>query len=120
MKIILIEDDQFFQKFYASKLAENGYTVETASDGEEGLKKLQAGDYDLILLDLVMPKMNGFQLLQAKSENKQLAKIPVIVFSTLGQNEDIERAKQLGATDYMSKTFINFNELLTKIKQVTG
>jgi CheY-like chemotaxis protein len=114
--ILLIEDDQFFQKFYSTKLKESGFNIDEASDGEEGLKKMKNGKFDLIMLDLVMPKMDGFQVLKARTEQNILPNIPIIVFTTLGQDKDIQEAKRLGATDYMNKTFYNFEQLLKKIQ----
>lgn len=116
MTVLLIEDDHFFQKFYATKLRDSNITVEVASNGEEGIVKMKESHFDVILLDLIMPKMNGFDVLEHMSKDQALKRVPVLIFSTLGQESDIEKAKQLGARDYMNKTFFNFEELLTKIK----
>ncbi len=115
-RILLVEDDIFFQKFYSSKLIENGYEVITVNNGREAISKLESDNFDLILLDLVMPEVDGFEVLRQRSMNNKWKNIPVIVFSTLGQDEDINRAKSLGANDYMNKTFYNVNDLLTKIE----
>lgn len=120
MNILVIDDDVFFQKFYSTKLREAGYTVDIAADGEEGLEKIQKGSYTLILLDLVMPKVDGFELLRMRQNNKRMLAIPVIVFSTLGQQEDKMKAIQLGANDFMDKTFFNINSLMEKVKKMTG
>jgi DNA-binding response OmpR family regulator len=120
MNILLIEDDNFFQKFYATKLREQAFTVDVASNGEEGLKKVKEARYDLLLLDLVMPKIDGFEVLRILSQDDTVKNIPVLVFSTLGQEQDIQKAKELGARDYMNKTFFNFEELLGKIKKLTN
>lgn len=116
MHILLVEDDTFFQKFYSQKLAECGYEIEVASNGEEGLTKMRAIRPDLILLDLVMPQKDGFEVLTEKGADPQLQPIPVLVFSTLGQEADIAKAKQLGATDYVNKTFFDFDNLKSKIQ----
>ncbi len=118
MKILLIEDDTFFREFYAAKLKEEGMEIEIASDGEEGLDKAAKVKPDVILLDIIMPKKDGFEVLQAMSLNPALKKIPVIVFSTLGQESDVEKAKKLGATDYINKSFFDFEGLKTKIQAV--
>ncbi len=120
MRVLLIEDDIFFQKFYSTKLRDTSITVEVASDGEEGLSKMREGNFDMILLDLIMPKMDGFEVLRSMKLEDKLKTIPVLIFSTLAQEQDIERAKQLGAKDYMNKTFFNFEELLQKMKMVAG
>lgn len=118
MNILLAEDDTFFQSFYSTKLTEQGFIVDSAHNGEEALQILSQKNPDVILLDLIMPKMDGFEVLRAISENDSLKKAPVIVFSTLGQEQDIEKAKQLGATEYVNKTFFDFDNLLKKILAV--
>lgn len=118
MKILLIEDDKFFQKFYSTKLQENKVEVEVASDGEEGLLKMRSTNPDLILLDLIMPKMDGFAVLTARSQDESLKKIPVIVFSTLGQEKDVAQAQKLGANGYINKGFFDFNNMITTINKV--
>jgi DNA-binding response OmpR family regulator len=118
MKILLIEDDVFFQKFYSTKLQENSVEVEIAGDGEEGLSKMKTTSPDLVLLDLIMPKMDGFAVLTARSQDENLKKIPVIVFSTLGQEKDVAHAQELGANDYINKGFFDFNKMVATINQV--
>lgn len=118
MKILLIEDDKFFQKFYSTKLSENKVEVEVASDGEEGLTKMRSFNPDLVLLDLIMPKMDGFAVLTARSQDPDLKKIPVIVFSTLGQEKDVAYAQKLGANGYINKGTFDFNTMVATINQV--
>lgn len=118
MKILLIEDDKFFQKFYSAKLSEQKVEVEVAGDGEEGLSKMRNTKPDLVLLDLIMPKMDGFAVLAARLADESLKKIPVIVLSTLGQEKDMENAKKLGANGYMNKGSFDFNSMVAKINQV--
>lgn len=115
MRILLIEDDLFSQKFYSSKLKEAGSEVEIASDGEEGLKKAKEINPDIIILDIILPGKDGFEVLQNLSTDEKLKKIPVIVFSTLGQEQDISKAKQLGALDYIDKSSFDFKTLQAKI-----
>lgn len=115
MLVLLVEDDLFFQKFYATKIKESGFDVEVAGDGVEALEKLNSVHPDLILLDLIMPNKDGFDVLQALSQDEKLKAIPVLVFSTLGEEKDIERAKQLGAKDYVNKSFFDFENLHQKI-----
>lgn len=118
MKILLVEDDKFFQKFYSTKLAENKVEVEVAGDGEEGLMKMRSLNPDLVLLDLIMPKMDGFAVLTTRSQEEALKKIPVIVFSTLGQEKDIETAQKMGANGYINKGFFDFNSMVVTINKV--
>lgn len=115
MKLLLIEDDTFFREFYASKLKEEGYEVDTAGDGEAGIEALGKSKPNLVLLDIIMPKKDGFEVLAHMQNSTSLKKIPVIVFSTLGQQSDVEKAKALGAVDYINKSFFDFNNLKSKI-----
>lgn len=115
MKILLAEDDLFFQNFYSRKLVEAGFQVEVAGDGNEAIQKLMASKPDLMLLDLIMPNKDGFEVLIERSKHESLKAIPVIIFSTLGQTTDVEKAKKLGATDYVNKTFFDFDVLLAKV-----
>lgn len=116
MKILLIEDDPFFQKFYSFKLREQQFEVFVGKDGVEGLQLVRSNTPDLILLDLIMPNKDGFEVLQELASDQELKKIPVLVFSTLSQEKDIARAKELGARDYVNKSFFDFEKLLVKIK----
>jgi DNA-binding response OmpR family regulator len=118
MRILLIEDDQFFRKFYAFKLQEQKFDVDQAADGVEGMEKMIQNKPDLVLLDIIMPNKDGFEVLQEKSANPALKDIPVLVFSTLGQEQDVKKAKDLGATDYINKSFFDFDTLVTKIKSM--
>lgn len=115
MKILIVEDDHFFQKFYSTKLSSAGYQVEVASDGEEGLIKMATVKPDLVLLDLIMPKKDGFEVLEAVSQNPVLKTLPIIIFSTLGDEADVKRAMQLGAVDYINKSFHDIENLKSKI-----
>lgn len=118
MKILLIEDDRFFQKFYSAKLAENKVYAEIAGDGEEGLVKMKTTNPDLVLLDLIMPKMDGFSVLTARLKDDKLKKIPVIVFSTLGQEKDVQNAQKLGADGYINKGTFDFSNMVSTINRV--
>ncbi len=115
MKVLLAEDDLFFQNFYSRKLTEHGFQVEVAGDGNEALQKMMANKPDIMLLDLIMPNRDGFEVLTEVAKHESLKKIPIIIFSTLGQESDIEKAKQLGATGYVNKTFFDFDNLLAKV-----
>lgn len=118
MRILLIEDDPFFQKFYSFKLAESGFTVDVGHDGVEGLIKLHENRPDVILLDLIMPNKDGFEVLSEIGKDPTLKTIPVLVFSTLSQEQDIQRAKALGAIDYVNKSFFDYEKLLAKINSI--
>ena len=118
MNILLVEDDLFFQNFYSKKLLEQGFRVEVAGDGNEAMYKMKQNRPDLVLLDLIMPQKDGFEVLAEVSKYENLKTIPIVVFSTLGQTEDIDKAKKLGAVDYVNKTFFDFDNLLAKVLSI--
>ena len=120
MKILLVEDDKFFREFYAQKLREKGIEVFQAENGEEGLKKITENMPDIVLLDLIMPVKDGFSVLEDLSKNGQIKNLPVLVFSTLGQDKDIEKAVSLGARGYVNKSFFDFDTLFAKIMELTN
>ncbi len=116
IKLLIAEDDAFFQKFYTSKLSEKGIEVILAIDGDEAIQKTKETNPDIILLDIIMPKKDGFEVLVALKQNPKTQTIPVIVFSSLGQEQEKEKAKQLGAVDYVNKGFYDLDSLLLKIE----
>ncbi len=118
MKIAVIEDDVFFQKFYSTRLTEQGFETLVASDGDEGLAMIRAQKPNMILLDIIMPKKNGFEVLEEMKKDPEISSIPVLVFSTLGQEDDVKHAISLGAKDYINKSFFDFNNLISKIKTI--
>ena len=120
LNILLIEDESFFQKFYILKLQEKLFLVDLAVDGEEGILKMKKKKYDCILLDIIMPKKNGFEVLQYAKDNLIIPGTPIIMFSTLGQDSDIQKALAMGAADYANKAFFDFDTLLDKINSVTN
>ena len=101
-RILIIEDEKPLSHALKLKLSHEGYDVAVAQDGEEGLKMAQGEKFDLILIDIIMPKLDGFAVLSALKAGE--SKTAVIVLSNLGQQEDIEKAKQLGVLDYMVKS----------------
>ncbi|MBT3690192.1 response regulator [bacterium] len=115
-KILIVEDDSFLIQMYSSKLEIEGYKVILASDGEKALRIIKEKKPDLILLDLLLPKLNGFEFLEKlKSENMN---IPVIVLSNLSQKEDIDKCLDLGAKDFLIKAHFVPSEVIIKIKKV--
>lgn len=112
-RILIAEDEKPIARALELKLSGSGYEAVAAYNGEEAIEKMEEGEFDLVLLDLVMPKMDGFAVLgQMQANNK---KIPVIVLSNLGQEEDIKRAKTLGAIDYFVKSNISLTEVVSYI-----
>ncbi|HEX9664815.1 MAG TPA: response regulator [Patescibacteria group bacterium] len=114
--ILIIEDDRFLSKIYSAKLEKEGYNLALAVDGEEGLRKLAESKPDLILLDLILPGMSGFEVLDKIKSSSKTRKIPVIILSNLGQDEDIQKGQELGADDYLVKTDFSISEVINKIK----
>lgn len=119
MNILLVDDDSFFRKFYATKLSAHGFTVQTVSGGKEALEYLDKTQPDAMLLDLIMPQIDGFEVLTHVKQMPQLAGMPIIVFSTLSQPQDIERAKALGALDFVNKSSLNFEALVSKMQALS-
>ena len=116
-KILIVEDDPLIVKIYATRLVADGYEVLTAENGEDGLKISETNSPDVIVLDVMMPKMDGFEVLTKLRASPKYAKTPVLVYSNLAQEEEIERAKKLGATEFIVKANLSPTEMIAKIKQ---
>jgi len=118
-KILIIEDEELLLNLLKKKLEELNYEVFIAKDGIMGLKAIKENELDLILLDVVMPKMGGFELLEKMGEDETIKKIPVVIISNSGQPVEIEKAKKLGASDWLIKTELDPQEVVDKvIKQI--
>ena len=116
-KIIIVEDEKILLNLLKDKLVKEGYEVIVALDGREGLKKIKQEKPDLILLDMVMPKMGGFEVMRELNKDKNLAKIPVIIISNSGQPVELDRAKKLGAKDWLIKTEFDPKEVVNKVNK---
>lgn len=114
--ILIVEDDKFLRELIAQKLIKEGYQIIEAVDGEEGVKKIKEGKPDLVLLDLILPGIDGFEVLAKTKEDPSVAQIPVIILSNLGQKEDVEKGLKLGAIDYLIKAHFTPGEIIEKIK----
>lgn len=117
-KVLIVDDTEFYQKAYKNKLLSAGYITSVANNGVEALKALMTDKPDLILLDLMMPIMDGFKVLQTVKANPNLQNIPVIVFSAKGASEEISKALQAGASDFLVKATTTPNKVVEKIKEV--
>ena len=120
IKILLIEDDSFLSGMYDTKLKLEGFDVVLAEDGAKGLELAVSQRPDIILLDIILPKMDGFTALKHLKENTETKKIPVILMTNLGQKEDVERGIALGAQDYLVKAHFMPSEVVEKIRQYLG
>src|SRR3989338_5757970 len=114
--ILIIEDDALIMQAYKIGLEQEDFQVSTAENGHSGLSAILKGNIDLILLDLILPKKDGFEILEALQKNKQTDFPPIIVLSNLGQSSDIERAKKLGASDYLIKANTSMKDVIEKVK----
>ena len=117
-KILLIEDDTFLAGMYVTKLTMEHYAVELATDGQSGWDKAQKYQPDLILLDILLPKMDGFEVLIRLQADPVLKKIPVILLTNLGQKSDVIKGLDLGAADYLIKAHFMPSEVVDKIKRL--
>ncbi len=115
IKVLVVEDDPFLSKVYESSFAGAGYTMAYAHDGEEALQQMKSFLPDLVLLDLVMPKKDGFEVLEAVKADPSLAGIKIVILSNLGQPEDKAKCLALGAVDYLIKTDIAILDLVAKV-----
>ena len=116
-KVLVIEDDKFIRRALTIGLTKSGFDVSVASDGEEGLQKIKSEKPNLVLLDLIMPVKNGFDVLEdIKISEGDLTKIPIIILSNLEQGEDIKKCEDLGAVDYFVKSNMPMKEVISKVK----
>ena len=117
-KVLLIEDDRSLRELIAQKLEKEKFDVMQTVDGESGLRKLSEQKPDIVLLDLILPGMSGFEVLKKIREMPDSQTIPVVILSNLGQREDVEKGLSLGATDFLIKAHFTPGEIITKIKNV--
>ncbi len=116
-KILIIEDDQFLREFYQELLQSEGFSVDVAADGEVAKNKATQGGYDLILLDIMLPKIDGLQVLgQLKISPPRQANGPIVILTNLGQNAIIEQSFALGASGYLIKSAMNPDQVLQEVK----
>ena len=115
-KILIIEDDQFLREFLFKKLSEENFEVLAAKEGKEGVELAKKEKPDLILLDLILPEKNGYEVLEDLKKNPLTSEIPVLVLSNLGQKEEIEEAFRKGAKDYLVKAYFSLEEIVSKIR----
>jgi DNA-binding response OmpR family regulator len=117
-KVLVIEDDSFLLNLEVSNLEKSNFEVITALTGEEAMKKINELDISIILLDIMLPDYDGFDILKRIKEDNNLKKIPVIIFSNLSSEKDIEKAKELGAADFMVKSNFTLKELIERVNRI--
>ncbi len=120
--VLIIEDDQFLRDLLKTKLEKEGFRVTTAIDGPEGWQKLQSEPVDVVLLDIILPGFDGFEILARarKSPDAQWTKLPIILLTNLGQEADVAKGRTLGANDYLIKSNFTLDEIIQKIKKLLG
>ncbi|MBT6691253.1 response regulator [Candidatus Parcubacteria bacterium] len=116
-KILLIEDEEMLANMYEVKFKNEGFDLVKALDGEQGLEMAKTVSPDFILLDIIMPKMDGFSVLKALKEDATTKDVPVMLLTNLGQDEDIERGKSLGSVGYLVKANITPSEVVDAVKK---
>lgn len=116
-KILFIEDESALQKSFGEALEKEDYNVIKALDGQRGLDLAKKENPDLVLLDLILPKLNGFEVLEKLKDNEKTQHIPVIILTNLERAEDINKAIELGATTYLVKANYSVEEILNKVKK---
>jgi DNA-binding response OmpR family regulator len=116
-KILMIEEDRFLRKIYKNKLSKENFEFIEATNGEEGMNKVISEKPDIVLLDLILTRKSGFDVLVEMKRNRKTKKIPVIILSNLGQESDIQKGLSLGAKEYLVKTEISLVDVVNKIKE---
>jgi two-component system sensor histidine kinase/response regulator len=116
-KVLIIEDDELLREVYSTKLKMEGFNVETAVNGQEGLDKARTLEPDVILVDMLMPKMTGLEFLQAYRPHALKRRVTTIVISNKSSPKDINQAKTMGARDYLIKSQLTPHEIVTKVRR---
>jgi len=119
-KILIVEDDRSLQNALVEIIGREGFETVSAFDGEEALAKLQEGKPDLILLDIVLPKKDGYEVLEEIKKNEETKNIPVLILTNLEEIDNVQKALDLGATTFMVKSDFSLKDILEKIKVALG
>ena len=115
-KILIVEDDTFLRELYQELLTEEGYSVETAADGEDGEKKIKAGGLDLVLLDIMLPKKDGLGILKALSDDEKKKIGQIVMLTNLGQDAVIKQCFEAGAAGYLIKSAFTPDQILHEVR----
>lgn len=118
-KVLLAEDDKFISRAFSDGLSRAGYDIQLATDGNQAIEMVRSFAPDIVLLDLIMPDKNGFEVLEELKKDAQTKDIPVIILSNLGQDTDIQKGRELGASDYLIKSNSSLGQVAEKIEQYT-
>ena len=118
VNVLLVEDDTFLANIYKTKFEMEGFKIISADNGEKGLSEAKKKKPDIILLDILLPKMDGFAVLEALKADEGVKEIPVILLTNLGQKDDVEKGLEMGAVDYMIKAHFKPSEVVSKVVEV--
>ncbi|MEA3292890.1 MAG: response regulator [Patescibacteria group bacterium] len=116
--ILLIEDDPFLIDIYITKLEEAGFSVDVANSGDQGLKMIRKTKPDLLLLDIVLPQISGWEILESIKQDKKLKNLKVIVLSNLGQKDEVKKGLRFGAMRYLIKAYYTPSQVVEEIREV--
>ena len=119
-KILLVEDEKIMINLLQKKLTQEGYDVKVAVNGEEGLKAMKEEKPDIVLLDIIMPKMGGFEVMEEMGKDPVLREIPIVIISNSGQPVELDKARELGAKDWLIKTEFDPQEVVEKVEKQIG
>lgn len=118
--VLLVEDDVFLSGIYQKKFEMEGFKISASDNGEKGLADAKKKKPDIILLDILLPKMDGFSVLKELKEDASTKNIPVILLTNLGQKDDVEKGLEAGAVDYLIKAHFKPSEIVEKVRKVLG
>lgn len=119
-KILLVEDDSLIVEIYTTRFKEAGFEIESALDGESAIRKLKEKKFDLVLLDIVLPNLTGFEFLEKTKDKEKFKDLKVLVLSNLGQKADIDKAEGLGVIKYLIKAHYTPSEVVEEVKKILG
>lgn len=119
-RILIVEDEKIMADLVQKKLEQEGYSTLVAQDGQQSLDMMRKEKPDLVLLDIILPKLNGFEVMEQINQDPELKDIPVIIVSNSGQPVELDRAKQLGAKDWLIKTEFDPQEVVDKVVRQIG
>ena len=118
VRVLLVEDDDFLRKIYKTKLEREGFDVSVAVNGKEALRRIMKGNPQIVLLDIILPIMDGFEVLEHVKKDSSKSSIPIVMLTNLGQENEIEKGFKLGAEDYIIKSHLTVGEIIRKVKEI--
>ena len=118
IKILVVDDDPFILDMYVLKFKDQGFQIDTATDGQMALEKIQTEKFDIVLLDVIMPKMDGFDVIKKIKEYKTPQAFKILFLTNFGQKEDVEKGMELGADGYIIRAHFTPSEVVTKVKEL--